>query len=658
MRSNLITWCFENSRNDILEQWDYEKNAPLLPEQCTAAAGKKVWWKCEKGHSWDALISNRTKAKQGCPFCSGHRILAGFNDLASQYPDLLSEWDYEKNLEFSPSEVAPKSDKFAWWKCDKGHSWQAQIKHRTMGTTCPVCANKAILVGYNDLASTHPKLVSEWDFEKNSELLPTQISSGSNKAVWWKCESSHSWKAIVSDRVRGNGCPYCSKKKRVRAATVSGALVPEREISGSRILEGYNDLATLYPSLLKEWDYEKNFDISPSKIGRGSELKVWWKCEKGHSWQAVVSNRIKGIGCPICSKGLRISAGEKTILYYLKQVFPTAQENYHAEWLGKSELDMFVPDLNFAVEYDGSRWHGDSSKDSEKDSLCSAHGITLVRIRECRCPVYTSSSIKYQLSNESDTELANAITFIFQTIRDKYGEHDFPIIDLDQSKESVYELVYQSKVANSIEKLHPHLLKEWDYEKNGDLKPSMVYAKSKIKVWWRCSIGHSWQAVVHTRANGTGCPTCSGKQVLTGFNDLATTFPDVAAEWHPNKNTLLPTDVTGKSNKKVWWRCKKGHEWEAKINNRTSNGQGCPVCAGQRILPGFNDLATIYPDIAAEWHPTKNAIPASNVAPKSNKKAWWLCAKGHEWESSPNSRARGAGCPICFRERPRKPKNT
>lgn len=582
MRSNLKEWCIENSREDLLKQWDYEKNAPLSPEHCTAAAGKKVWWKCEMGHSWDALISNRTKAKQGCPYCSGHRVLAGFNDFASQYPELLAEWDYEKNVNFLPSEVAPKSDKFAWWICDKGHSWKAQIKHRTKGTGCPVCANKVILVGYNDLATTHPNLVEEWDFDKNVETAPTQVSAGSSKTIWWKCKNNHSWKATIGDRVRGNGCPDCSKKKYVKATLVGGTLIPAREISGSRVIEGYNDLKTLYPSLMPEWDYEKNIGVSPSKIGRGSELKVWWKCDKGHSWQAVVSNRIKGIGCPICSKGLRISVGEKTVFYYLKQAFPNIQENYHADWLGKSELDMFVPHLNFAVEYDGSRWHKKVSQDIDKDALCLSHGVTLVRIRECRCPAYTSSSLKFYLKNDSDNELVEAISFVFQTIQEKYHIHNFPTIDINQSKETVYEMIYQTEIANSVAKLYPHLLDEWDYAKNGDLQPNTVYAKSKIKVWWKCKQGHSWQAVVHSRSNGTGCPICSGKQVLAGFNDLATIFPNIAAEWHPTKNSFKPDEVTAKSNKKVWWLCKNGHEWEAKINNRTSNGQGCPVCYRER----------------------------------------------------------------------------
>ena len=583
MRLSLKDWCIENNKEELLSEWDYDKNGELTPEQCGSASGKKVWWKCEKGHSWEAIISNRTKRNQGCPYCSGHRVLSGINDLATLYPSLIREWDFEKNTEFLPSEVAPQSDKFVWWICDKGHSWKTQIKHRTKRETgCPVCANKVVLAGYNDLATTHPSLIEEWDYEKNVDISPTQVTFGSDKIVWWKCEKGHSWQVRIGEKVKGNQCPYCSKKKYIKETLVGGVLIPEREVSGRKVIEGHNDLVTLYPSLMKEWDFEKNSDISPNKIGRGSELKVWWKCSRGHSWQAIVSNRVKGINCPICSKNLQISIGEKTILYYMKQLFSDVRENYHIEWLGKSELDIYVPSLKLAVEYDGARWHKNISADIKKDDLCQTHGITLIRVREAECSDYLSTSIKYYLKNDSDSELASALVFIFQIIRDKYKMSNFPEIDINKSKEIVYAMLYQTEITNSISNLYPHLVEEWDYEKNGDVKPNMVYAKSKIKVWWRCKLGHSWQAVVHARSNGGGCPICAGKKVLAGFNDLATHFPNIAKEWHPTKNILQPTEVTAKSNKKVWWLCENGHEWESKINNRTANKQGCPICYKER----------------------------------------------------------------------------
>lgn len=136
-----------------------------------------------------------------------------------------------------------------------------------------------------------------------------------------------------------------------------------------------------------------------------------------------------------------------------------------------------------------------------------------------------------------------------------------------------------------------------------------------------------------------------------GDNDLATTKPKIAAEWNYEKNyPLTPKDVVAGSNKKAWWRCSKGHEWETKIVTRTRTDGSCPYCSNKWILRGFNDLATTNPEIAAQWHPTKNGnLKPADVMAGSNRKVWWLCSKcGHEWEAQVLARARqGSGCPVC-----------
>ena len=149
------------------------------------------------------------------------------NTRANQRRDLLKEWDYEKNvLLCSPDTITIGSGKKVWWKCSKGHSWQAAIYSRVNGNNCPYCSNQKILKGYNDLATTDKELIKEWDFERNT-ILPTEIGSGSTKTVWWKCINGHSYKAQVQNRT-GNqkcGCPYCS-------------------IPAKKLLTGFNDLQT------------------------------------------------------------------------------------------------------------------------------------------------------------------------------------------------------------------------------------------------------------------------------------------------------------------------------------------------------------------------------------------------------------------------------
>lgn len=89
-------------------------------------------------------------------------------------------------------------------------------------------------------------------------------------------------------------------------------------------------------------------------------------------------------------------------------------------------------------------------------------------------------------------------------------------------------------------------------------------------------------------------------------SSLAVTHPTIAAEWHPTRNgDLTPEDVTFGSTRKVWWVGRCGHEWPATIGNRVGRRSGCPFCANKKALAGFNDLATLHPDLSAEWHPPR-----------------------------------------------------
>ena len=128
----------------LMAEWDWDKNNELglYPNAITYGSDKKVWWKCSLGHEWQAKICNRTILRRSCPYCSGNKILKGYNDLQTINPFLANEWDYEKNNGLTPSDVLPNSNKKAWWKCQKGHEWQATIAHRTSGTGCPYCSGR------------------------------------------------------------------------------------------------------------------------------------------------------------------------------------------------------------------------------------------------------------------------------------------------------------------------------------------------------------------------------------------------------------------------------------------------------------------------------------------------------------------------------------
>lgn len=202
------------------------------------------------------------------------------------------------------------------------------------------------------------------------------------------------------------------------------------------------------------------------------------------------------------------------------------------------------------------------------------------------------------------------------------------------------------------ERALPELPEQWDHARNVDLTPETVAYASRKKIWWQCEKGHSWQAAVASRtAGGAGCPVCAGKVILPGFNDLASAYPAVAEQWHPTKNgSLTAQQVSPYSNRRVWWRCDLGHEWRTVISHRTAVGSKCPYCAGFKVLAGFNDLATLQPEVAKEWHPTLNQdLTPSMVMPGSHKRVWWECSAGHVWNAVVFSRtgSRKCGCPVC-----------
>ena len=263
-----------------------------------------------------------------------------------------------------------------------------------------------------------------WHPTRNGDLKSDQVTPSSRRKVWWICDRGHEYQARIQDRKRsGGGCPYCA---------------------GRKVLAGFNDLATVNPSLASQWHPTKNEDLTPEMVSKGSKKRVWWQCTESHQWQATIKDRTAGTGCPECAR-----RGKKP---------------------------------------------------------------------------------------------------------------------------------YEDDLATT----HPHLVPQWHPTKNGALTPSYVTANSVKHVWWICDLGHEWKATPVTRAvRGEGCPVCSGKTILPGFNDLATKFPEIAAQWHPELNApLTPDHISPNSGRKVWWICDYGHEWQATVMHRVRHLSGCPDCSG------------------------------------------------------------------------------
>ena len=477
--------------------------------------------------------------------------------------------------------------------------------------------------------SDNAQLMAEWDWEKNIELDPTQLTLGSRKKVWWKCTQQHSWEMGIVQRTYGQKCPYCNSRK---------------------LLPGYNDLATKHPLLAKEWHPTKNGKLTASDVFPSTHQKVWWVGGCGHEWEASVASRSRGNSCPICGKSKHTSFQEQAILYYIGKQYDVIN-GYSDKTI--SEIDIFVPALKIGVEYNGLHWHKNRKTDVTKNQACTRKGITLFTIVETnqRANIYRE---KFEIFFDyKRTALDELIAFVLKEC------FNITNIEVDSEKDrfNIWENYILCKEKNCLSSVFPSLSKEWHPSKNGTITPEKLSYASNKKVWWLGRCGHEWEARIINRINGTGCPFCTGQKVLATFNDLQTLHPDIAKEWHPTKNgELTPSNVSPAAHKKVWWLGKCGHEWEASITNRVSRKSSCPFCSSNKVLHGYNDLMTTHPQLSNEWDCQLNSnISPANVSKGSNKKVWWKCSKcGHKWEATIHSRTAGRGCPECAKQKRKK----
>ncbi len=558
---------------------------------------------------------------------------------------ISNEWDYEKNYPLKPNDISRGSHKIVWWICNKcKNSWDSSIISRTgRNQNCPYCSNKRVLVGFNDLETTNPKIVKQWHPTKNGDLTPKDIVAGSKKRIWWKCtKCTGEWEATPHNRTYNHsGCPFCANRT---------------------VLTGFNDLGTTNPELAKQWHPTKNGNLTPRDVVAGSNQKAWWICSRcKNEWESTIDSRNNGRGCPVCGSSFTISFNEKAVAFYISKITEIIT-NYHPDFLANMELDIFIPQLNYAIEYDGVRYHNQSIvNDNKKDILCKENNVTLIRIREDGLP-RTKCSINYFVSASGYQSLERVINDILSSLC-TILKRDKPDVDIKHDYTDILKLKELSVKDKSVQQLLPHLLNEWNYERNYPILPDAIYANTNHRIWWKCSTcGYEWQSAVSSRARGHGCPACAGEVVKKGDNDLQTRRPDIAKEWNYKKNAnVTPSDVCVFSNKKYWWIGKCGHEWDAKVANRTKHESGCPYCSNPplKILPGFNDLISRDKNLAKEWNYTKNQIDPTTIGIGYSKKVWWICSKcDYEWEATVNNRSNnGTGCPNCFKMNRKKAHN-
>ncbi|MGG3802335.1 zinc-ribbon domain-containing protein [Metabacillus fastidiosus] len=626
--------------DDLIKEWHWEKNIDLNPNSLNVKAKTKLWWKCEKEHEWEARLDHR-KRRSGCPYCSG-QVLATENSLAITHPQVASEWHPIKNT-LSPFKVSRATTRVFWWFCEDGHEWRASVANRTRrGDRCPYCSGK-IATKETCLQNQRPDIAREWNYKKNGSLTPNDVTLMSNKLVWWSCEKGHEWEDKVAARINGNRCSVCFPRK------------PWKKVS-----EEYN-FEVVNPHLMAEWHPTKNKLIDPSKLSPVSGKKVWWKCQEcNYEWEANIDNRKQGKGCPKCNYGFGTSFQEQCLFYYLSKIFPECI-NKHVVLINNIpiEIDIFIPNLNIAIEYDGYFYHLKRGENDEQKNKKLSQKMKLIRIRENNGPnkklpiIKKHGSIEIQCNGNDPTDIPNAFKQIIETIVtfDISSSLNKMDIDIDVKRDNliILALARKHQKERSLAFLFPNIAEEWHKEKNGKLSTWNFSPGSSQRVWWECKVcSKEWHAIINRRVKGQFCPYCAGNKA-SHLKSLLSENPAIAAMWHPNKNEgLTPEEVLPGSQKEAWWYCSNcKQEWKEPIHRRASK-KGCPYCNGWRVFEG-NCLSTRRPHLAELWHPIKNKnLDSHDVTEFSGKIVWWYCSDcKQEWEEPVYRMSKKKGCPYC-----------
>ena len=299
-----------------------------------------------------------------------------------------------------------------------------------------------------------------------------------------------------------------------------------------------------YLYLLDEWADE---EISPKDIAMGSNRPVKWRCPVGHIYEMRIPlRRNQGQGCNICSRGLQTSFPEQAMLYYLRQCGLNVESGY--KFHGKHEIDIFLPDYNIGIEYDGAAWHSEEAQilaDTSKSSIIIQGGIKLIRLREKGCPELNVDNCILLEVEYKDT--ANAIDILFQQLRTMGVDIGADvIIDLEADRHTILS-GYRTLIAKrSIATTHPEVVLEWNFEKNVGIQPEMFSFGSGEKVWWLCKdCGYEWQASIGNRCTAkSGCPECAKNfDTWSKPRRIIDVLPDIKNFLEPNFEIDLDTEV-------------------------------------------------------------------------------------------------------------------
>jgi hypothetical protein len=552
--------------------------------------------------------------------------------LAERLPLVARDWDTAGNGGIGADQVAWRSSLLAAWRCYRcGYCGENTVAGRVQ--IClkrgPEYGCRRCSIGRRDrpepgasLAEVWPDKAAEFHDELNAPWTAADLTTGSDRKMYWHCVAGldHApYLQSVSNR-RKSGCPICV----------------------NRVVTAANSLLARFPQIAAQWHPSKNGALGPSEVVAGSNRRVWWRCARGHEWQAHISTRVaQRTGCGICRRqqsGVEVALfaelhellvpllGQRAVRRHVR---PDRVERK----IARCDILVTGPGGAVVVEYDGAYWHRDRSGPDRKKALAiRGAGYGMVRVREA--PLLPLHPDDVVIDEGAGGHAAASAVLRRMLERQWLPSQLSSVVEEYTAAGRLCGAEFCAGLLADVERpdfgdeslavTHPAVAAEWDFEANRTLTPRQVKAHTSASVWWICPLGDRYSCAPRERATGRGCSVCSGKRV-NARTSLAACRPDLTAEY-VSRNERSADDIGIGSHARVLWRCSTcAYEWRAILRSRTRSGAGCPACAGKVATASVN-LAAVYPAVAATWHPTKNGgLRPVEVRPKSNKIVWWLC---------------------------------
>lgn len=584
---------------ELMTLVDFERNNLEKVDVANLYTNSSVYanWICSKGHFFKEKVSTMYRRKNKCFYCTGRSVWPGENDLQTLYPDLAKEFDVEKNG-ISPIYISPKDTKTYMWTCENKHpSFPQSVEHRVnRKTTCPYCTERKVITGNNDLETLFPDIASEWDYENNKGVSPNDISPYTYKSYSWKCPKGHTYTKRVIYRTKFHkriDCPKCLK-----AFSTS---FPEQAI--------YYYAQKCFPDAINRYkepfDNQMELDIYIPSYRMGIEYDgiAFHNSEDQHDrelrkYETCKKNRIRLV---------RIKESEDTWRDTADDIFYVKQK------MTDKELSEFLLFL-FSKLFTFSKYTFTHNDAGSKESLFNRfYGFPTdfnisrdrAEILEYLVDVENSFGALYPELAElwSKEDNGNLTPFMFTPGSGYPAKWKCPTCG------NVWESQISSIVSRNVRsckacsmkrngstitkvKTRKHgslaeksevLLKQWDYDANGNLSPYEIPLNYSFDVAWKCDVcGYTWLSSPNSRMRKdkiAGCPHCTGRVAMSGIDDFETLYPEAARTWdYKNNNGTLPSQIKPFSGKRYYFICPGCQKSYLTRTASRIKGRLCPDC--------------------------------------------------------------------------------